>query len=52
VCRSATFPVWAAADAARMPRLDAVRADAARGDWIDPRPTYMIVAARPQSAPT
>jgi SAM-dependent methyltransferase len=25
------------------------RADAARGDWIDPGPTYIIVAARPQS---
>jgi hypothetical protein len=26
-----------------------MRADAARGDWIDPRPTCIIVAARPQS---
>jgi ubiquinone/menaquinone biosynthesis C-methylase UbiE len=25
------------------------RADAVQGDWIDPRPTYFIVAARPRS---
>jgi SAM-dependent methyltransferase len=27
-----------------------MRADAAQGDWIDPRPTYMIVGMKPPSA--
>jgi ubiquinone/menaquinone biosynthesis C-methylase UbiE len=27
-----------------------MRADAARGDWIDPRPTYFIVGMKPSSA--
>jgi hypothetical protein len=27
--------------------LEQMRADAAQGDWIDPRPTYTIVGTKP-----